>query len=134
VCNPNYYNNYYEYTARMSDMIISKQIDMGYYHGAFINNAKPCSIGTIVEGLVASYKIMVYTEKETTNIYKAIERSIVFLMNSQIHNTSPDNKLHGGIPTCVDWAVKPKNKTAGTIRIDNVQHVLSALITASTIL
>jgi len=94
------------------------------YQGAFIDNFKLCSLGTMMEGFVAAYYI---TDDETLKkeLLSTLELGTEFLNRYQVKT----GKMRGGIPTTAYWTLANAPESAKVIRIDNVQHVLSAWIT-----
>lgn len=94
------------------------------YQGALMDNYKLCSLGTIMEGFVAFYYI---TDDETLKkeTLKFLELGTDFLSRYQVK--SGDKR--GGIPTSAYWTLENSSEASKVIRIDNVQHVMSAWIT-----
>ncbi|MDR0798658.1 MAG: hypothetical protein LBN18_02725 [Dysgonamonadaceae bacterium] len=115
-----------KHAEQIANSVLSKKLrgENDPYYGALESNIRPCSIGTIMEGLVAVYYI---TENEELKlkVYDRLEKGTSFLSHSQIKT----GEMAGGLPTSADWTLPKSKKNAGVIRIDNVQHVLSAWIT-----
>lgn len=115
-----------KHAEQMANSILDNQITdkENKLSGSFNGNAKLCSIGTIMEGLVAIYGV---TEDENLKyrIMKALHLGTEFLSRYQIK----EGRLKGGIPTTAYWKSKNASPASRDVRIDNVQHVLSAWIT-----
>ncbi len=115
-----------KHAEQMANYILPKQItDKGNtYRGGFVENVRLCSIGTIMEGLVAIY-YCTDDKKLKEKILKALNLGTDFLSRFQVK----DGERRGGIPTDAYWKLSNSNDKSKVIRIDNVQHVLSAWIT-----
>ena len=94
------------------------------YKGGFIDNLRLCSIGTIMEGYVAIYYIT-DNEELKQRILKTLRFGNDFLSRFQLK----EGAMRGGIPTIAYWNLSNAPQASKVIRIDNVQHVLSAWIT-----
>lgn len=114
------------HAAQMANVIIYNQIvDEGNtYRGGFIDNFRLCSIGTMMEGLVAIYYVA-DDEMLKQQVLFALKLGTEFLSRYQVKGG--DSK--GGIPADAYWTLIYAPKASQVIRIDNVQHVLSAWIT-----
>lgn len=106
--------------------IIDNQfVDEGYvYKGGFIDNLRLCSIGTIMEGYVAIYHIT-DNEELKQRVLTTLRFGNDFLSRFQLK----EGAMRGGIPTTAYWQLSNAPQSSKVIRIDNVQHVLSAWIT-----
>ena len=114
-----------KHAEQIANSIINTQIlDKSHrFYGSFLNNIRPGSIGTIMEGLVAAY--CVTNDKELQEkIKNTLIAGVTFLSNTQIKQ----GYAQGGLPARADWEYT-KSLKDGMVRIDNVQHVLSAWIT-----
>lgn len=114
------------HAEQMANSILDTQItDDGFqYQGGFIDNLRLCSIGTIMEGLVAIYSC-IDDEKLKAKVLNAIVLGTDFLSRFQVK----EGPMAGGIPMDAYWTITNANEKSRVIRIDNVQHVLSAWIT-----
>lgn len=115
-----------KHAEQMANSILYKQIvdKDNKFVGAFEGNVKLCSIGTIMEGLVAIYGVT-DDEKLKYSVMKALYLGTEFLSRYQVK----DGILRGGIPTTAYWKSPKADSATKAVRIDNVQHVLSAWIT-----
>lgn len=113
------------HAEQMAAIALSKQItDAKHpYAGAQKGNIRPCSIATYMEGTAAIYEI-VDDEELKKKLLKSLQLGNRFLSGVQIRETGD---TLGGVPTAADYKKRKKGK-AGLIRIDNVQHSLSAWI------
>lgn len=117
-------------TARdLSSYITGRQIlyPDDPFVGSFLLTKSLNSVSTITEGLSAAYYI-IEDKPAKIRISKAIKLSSKYLDKHQIK----EGKLVGGIPAKPDW-YRSANKNDGEIRIDNVQHALSAWLTSKNI-
>lgn len=114
------------HAEQMAYSKINEQIvDAGHtYQGGLLENLRLCSLGTIMEGFVAIYYI---TDDENLKhrVYKFLDLGTSFLADYQVK----DGNKKGGIPTTAYWKLSNAPKNSLVIRIDNVQHVISAWIT-----
>ncbi len=94
------------------------------YYGAQKGNIRLCSNATYMEGLNAIYQI-VEDEHLKAKVKKSLNIGLNFIISAQI---TQDGETLGGIPNSADYGLKTAPKGASYIRIDNVQHTLSALI------
>ena len=119
-----------KYTAKkLADNIILKQITYNRdpFIGSYVYRRNLGNVATIIEGLNAAYYIV--DEKITKKkISKAVKLSSRYVDNHQVK----EGKLTGGVPEQPDWK-KSLTKSHGEIRLDNVQHALSAWITLKDI-
>lgn len=100
-------------------------VDDGHiYQGGFIENLRLCSLGTIMEGYAAIYYIT-DDEELKQRVLKTLRLGNDFLSRFQIK----EGAMRGGIPTTAYWNLSNPPQSSKVIRIDNVQHVLSAWIT-----
>ena len=110
-----------EYVEQMLISIIGKQItDEGNsYFGAFEENIRPGSIGTIMEGLAAGY-FCTDSEELRELIYKSLSIGCLFLNRVQVKT----GEQAGGLPNSANWVRPEASPNASVIRMDNVQHVI----------
>lgn len=115
-----------KHAEQMADSMLYKQrTDLSdIYRGGFKENVRLCSIGTIMEGFVGIYYVT-DNEELKKNILKALALGTEFLSRYQVK----EDLSKGGIPTSAYWKLPDAEDKAKVIRIDNVQHVLSAWIT-----
>lgn len=109
------------YAEQMAIPALSKQITnpKNSYYGAFIDNIRPCSLGTVMEGLASIYFC---TENEQLKmiISKSLSIGNYFLARVQVKTG-----IHaGGLPNSANWVKPGVTPNASIIRIDNVQHVV----------
>jgi len=88
------------------------------FDGAFDPPAQPAAAAR-VEGLLAAMEFLPKSEF-CAKVEVAATRSIAFLLRAQITS----GPFSGGIP----GALRTSSPSSGEIRIDYVQHVLSALL------
>ena len=114
--------NLISYAEQMTISILSNQITNKNhsYFGAFKDNIRPCSLGTIMEGLSS-----VYLFSNSKNLKLIIKKSLsiccYFLARVQVKT----GNQAGGLPNSANWVKPGVTPNAGQIRIDNVQHVVS---------
>lgn len=115
-----------KHAAQMANSILPKQITdpKDPLAGSFKGNARLCSIGTMMEGLVAIYAV-VDDEDLKYRVMNGLRLGTRFLGRYQVK----DGSKKGGLPNNAYWRSAKANKKSREIRIDNVQHVLSAWIT-----
>lgn len=104
-------------------LVIAKQ-DLntrGAHFGSFNGTKTLCGIGTILEGLIAAAdctRDKVIQKKMSYSIKSGVE----YLCKYQVKT----GEMEGGIPTSFSWNTPEAKNADKEIRIDNVQHVLSA--------
>lgn len=108
------------YAEQMAISALSNQITnpKNSYYGAFKDNIRPCSIGTIMEGLASIYQCTDSTQMKTI-ILKALSIGNYFLSRTQVKTGTNA----GGIPNSSNWVKAGVTPNASVIRIDNIQHV-----------
>ena len=108
----------------MTYAVLDKQVTdkNSPYRGSFVDNIQLGSIATIMEGLTAAYYVT-NDRKLKAEIKKALKLGTGFLSRYQVK----EGTLKGGIPANAYWN-SPDRIIAKIIRIDNVQHALSAWI------
>lgn len=116
-----------DFAHQMAEIALNGQITdtKERYRGASEGNIRPCSIATLIEGEVAIFKI-VDDDKLKTRLLRSIMLGVDFLASTQI---TDKGETFGGIPTSADYELNSAPKNASVIRIDNIQHAISALIT-----
>ena len=92
------------------------------YNGVFKDNLNSASLGTKMEGLSAAYYCT-----DDKKLKKLIKKSLNAGTKVLIENQIKDGDLIGGLPNKIYWKIS-ENQKDKTIRIDNVQHVLSCWI------
>lgn len=110
-----------EYVEQMLIPTISKQITNknNSYFGAFQENIRPGSIGTIMEGLASSY-FCTDSEDLKQLIYKSLSIGCLFLNRVQVKT----GEQAGGVPNSANWVRPEASPNASVIRMDNLQHVI----------
>ena len=110
-----------EYVEQMAIPVLTNQITnpQNSYYGAFIDNIRPCSIGTIMEGLASVY-FCTDNEQLKLVLSKALSIGNYFLARVQVKT----GVNAGGLPNSANWVKPGVTPNASIIRIDNVQHVV----------
>jgi hypothetical protein len=101
-------------------------------HGCFTDDGRTTPTAIRLEGLLASYRFLPIEHKSLRErIGVAAKEGIAFLIRSQI----PSGKYAGGIPRAIQPLPefhprfdKSFNQRATEVRIDYVQHALSAML------
>ena len=109
------------YAEQMAIPILSSQITnpKNSYFGAFKDNIRPCSLGTIMEGLASIYEC-INNEQLKKIIFKSLSIGCMFLSKVQVKTG-----VHaGGLPNSANWVKPGVTPNASVIRIDNIQHVV----------
>ncbi len=119
--NPDEEKEFLEYAQQMIIPALSEQITNpnNSYYGAFKENIRPCSIGTIMEGLGSVYFITQNPQLRTI-IFKSLSIGCLFLSKVQVKT----GENAGGLPNSANWVKAGVTPNASVIRIDNVQHVI----------
>lgn len=109
------------YSEQMAIPTLSSQItnSNNSYYGAFKDNIRPCSLGTIMEGLCSIYFC---TDSDSLKqiILKSLSIGCIFLSKVQVKT----GEQAGGLPNSANWVKAGVTPAASIIRIDNVQHVV----------
>ncbi len=98
--------------------------------GSFLNDARTTPAATRLEGILAALQFLPDDMTELrARLKRACEIGIAFLVRHQIR----EGALQGGIPRAAHVLRKSKrnktfNKRVGEVRIDYVQHALSAMM------
>lgn len=103
----------------------SKEADCGAFNGT----KTLCGLATIMEGLIAAYDC-VPANVLKARIKYAVEAGLDHLYKYQIKA----GEMEGGIPGTYLWNTLTADDKDREVRIDNVQHALSAWITYKKIL
>jgi hypothetical protein len=94
--------------------------------GAFGTDARSTPTATRLEGLISLLQIQRSVAEVQPGLAKSIQNGLAFLKQCQVKEEGPE---HGGMPrSCAENAGKDKRDRE--IRIDYVQHYLSALLGA----
>ncbi len=119
------------YCEQMAIPTLSSQITNknNSYFGAFKDNVRPCSLGTIMEGLSSIYFC---TDSDSLKkiIFKSLSIGCLFLSRVQVKT----GEQAGGLPNSANWVKKGVTPNASIIRIDNVQHVVTGWLKFQNIL
>ncbi|MBP3820261.1 hypothetical protein J6G99_01290 [bacterium] len=109
------------YAEQMAIPVLSNQITnvRNSYYGAFKDNIRPCSVGTIMEGLCSIYMCTDNPQLKKILI-KALSIGNYFLSRVQVKT----GIQAGGLPNSANWVRPDVTPNASIIRIDNVQHVV----------
>jgi hypothetical protein len=119
-----------KHAIRVCEMIIQEQILYAYdnkYIGGFSIDGRTTPTATRLEALLAALNIIGNKDTMISNTIKTSARDAInFLLRAQISR----GKYSGGIPRAVGRTAGDKvfNMRFGEVRIDYVQHALSALI------
>ena len=124
-------NQMRSYAEQMSIPALSNQItnSRNSYYGAFKDNIRPCSLGTIMEGLGSIYMCS-ENEQLKAIIFKALAIGCHFLARVQVKTGT----MAGGLPNSANWVKPGVTQNASIIRIDNVQHVVMGWLKFQNIL
>lgn len=119
------------YAEQMAIPMLSNQITnpKNSYYGAFKDNVRPCSLGTIMEGLASIY-FCTDNEQLRTIIFKSVSIGNLFLSKVQVKT----GVQAGGLPNSANWVKPGVTPNASVIRIDNVQHVVTGWLKFQNIL
>lgn len=98
-------------------------------YGAFRGTRTLCGLATIMEGLIAAYDC-VPANVLKTRIKYAVEAGLGHLYKYQVKT----GEMEGGIPGTYIWNTPAAENKDREVRIDNVQHALSAWINYKQIL
>lgn len=119
------------YAEQMAIPTLSSQItnSNNSYFGAFKDNIRPCSLGTIMEGLSSIY-FCTDSENLKKIIFKSLSIGCIFLSKVQVKT----GEQAGGLPNSANWVKPGVSPNASVIRIDNVQHVVTGWLKFQNIL
>ncbi len=100
-------------------------------HGCFTSDGRTCPTSTCLEGLQAALELLPADRRALrVRVARAVDAGVAFLVRSQIR----DERLSGGWPRAIapipadSSGDRRFNVRVGEVRIDYVQHALSALI------
>ncbi len=123
-----------DHAIQICNKIISEQI---VYHnkkefiGGFVNDGRITPTATRLEGLIATASYIPENHDFSKNLLNSINLGISFLINAQIKK----GEYTGAFPCAIskklpldDFKNKIFNRRATEIRIDYIQHALSALM------
>ena len=121
------------HAVRICDTILDEQI-ISHYHpdfrGGFSMDGRVTPTSIRLEGLLAASSFIPLQYRELSGIDSAIHRGMSFLLNAQIK----DGKYAGAYPRALKKIdqnsddIKQFNRRVTEIRIDYIQHALSAMI------
>lgn len=97
--------------------------------GAFTNTRSLCGNATILEGLIAAYQCLDNKVLQKKVLY-SIKSGVEFLSKHQVKTGT----FEGGIPSSPDWEKPEAKNSEKEIRIDYVQHTISAWIVYKSII
>jgi hypothetical protein len=119
------------YTEQMAIPMMSNQITNrnNSYYGAFKDNVRPCSLGSIMEGLASIY-FCVENKQFRQLLFKSLSIGNLFLSKVQVKT----GEQAGGLPNSANWVKPGVTPNASIIRIDNVQHVVLGWLRYQSIL
>lgn len=119
------------YTEQMAIPMMSNQITNrnNSYYGAFKDNVRPCSLGSIMEGLASIY-FCVENKQFRQLLFKSLSIGNLFLSKVQVKT----GEQAGGLPNSANWVKPGITPNASIIRIDNVQHVVTGWLKFQNIL
>ena len=119
------------YVEQMAIPTLSDQITNrnNSYYGAFKDNVRPCSIGSIMEGLASIY-FCTNNKNLKKVIFKSLSIGNLFLSKVQVKT----GEQAGGMPNSANWVKAGVTPNASIIRIDNVQHVVTGWLKFQNIL
>lgn len=119
------------YAEQMAIPMLSEQITNrnNDYYGAFKDNVRPCSLGSIMEGLASVY-FCVDNKNLKKIIFKSLSIGNLFLSKVQVKT----GEQAGGLPNSANWVKAGVTPNASIIRIDNVQHVVTGWLKFQNIL
>ena len=131
-----------EHAIKIVSSVLDKQISRGKRRGAFENNDRPCSLGTYVEGFVATINLIKRSGINARDLgmnesdldlwilgLKNITQNTVdYLYRVQVKKEDDSSFMLGAIPTVGEWRSLIKAGKQVVSQIDNNQHVISGWI------
>ncbi len=119
------------YAEQMAIPMMSNQITNknNSYYGAFKDNVRPCSLGSIMEGLASIY-FCAENKQFKRLLFKSLSIGNLFLSKVQVKT----GEQAGGLPNSANWVKPGVTPNASIIRIDNVQHVVTGWLKFQNIL
>ncbi len=126
------------HARQICEVILAQQNlshDRPHIFGSFLSDGRTCPTSIRLEGLLAARAVILRQERESDiipRIDRALHAGIAFLSRAQVR----DGVLAGGFPRRIKRAgpaqqapqQMPFNNRDGEVRIDYVQHALSAMI------
>ncbi len=121
------------HAIQISDAILQSQVashQRPLYDGGFSKNGRTTPTATRLEGLLAALSFLPSNDEIRNRIDAAVPCGITFLLRAQVS----EGKFVGALPRSVDRIdqgiqnVDKFNRRATEVRIDYVQHALSAMI------
>ena len=123
------------HTIQISERILSQQVsltDSALLLGGFTKDSRTTPTATRLEGLLAALEVIPNRNtKIRKRITKSVQRGMVFLTNAQVLTGEHAGAMPRAIRQLPDDGtskVKSFNRRATEVRIDYVQHALSAMI------
>lgn len=122
-----------DHAIQICDTMLQEQIDrpeQPYYDGGFSRQGKTTPTATRLEGLLAALSFLPPNHELGMRIRASATRGITFLLRAQIAR----GEFVGAIPRAVGKinrttpAAKKFNRRVTEVRIDYIQHAMSALI------
>jgi len=119
-----------KYSKLFCEHVMQEQVRYAYnreYIGGFNRDGRTTPTATRLEGLAAALEIIGDSDPSfRRTVYTSIEQALYFLLRAQI----TEGKNSGGMPRaiCQLPGQQKFNRRSGEIRIDYVQHTLSAMI------
>ncbi len=131
-----------EHAIKIVSSVWGKQILRGEQRGAFENNDRPCSLGTYVEGFVATRNLirrsgidpgdLGMSEADlnlwTSRLQDITTGTVDYLYRVQVKKEDDSSFMLGAIPTVGKWRTLLKTGKEVVSQIDNNQHVISGWI------
>jgi len=123
------------HTIQISEAILGQQVsltDSALLLGGFTKDGRTTPTATRLEGLLAALEVIPNRNtKIRKRITKSVQRGMVFLTNAQVLTGEHAGAMPRAIRQLPDDGtskVKSFNRRATEVRIDYVQHALSAMI------
>ena len=122
-----------DHAINISRLIINDQINGARQHslnGGFTYDGRTTPTSIRLEGLLATLNIIKDDDKLREEIEFSVKQGIKFLLNAQVRTS----RYKGAFPNSVikipmnTHSIAKRNKRATEVRIDYVQHALSAMI------
>ena len=116
--------------VKLCESILREQVDdplQPEFHGGFSEDGRTTPTATRLEGLLAARTFLPPGHGTRARIDSAVPRGIAFLLRAQV----TEGEFAGAMPRSVGWdsTVSDEiNRRATQVRIDYVQHALSAMI------
>ena len=99
--------------------------------GCYVSDGRTCPTSTRMEGLLAAMTFLSHRDSARDRVQDSVQQGMAFLIRSQVRQ----GEHRGAIPLAID-KLPPEhpehsesfNRTVGEVRIDYVQHALSAML------